>query len=102
MHSDAFEKELAQWAGYGDKFLEALQLMYVLRVKNALETAVETAMGDHEGLGESRLSTIVQKPLVYNLVVEEKKKSADTNAGNIVKEKPCCHISINFFKPSYC
>jgi len=46
----------------------------VLGVENTLETAVKTAMGDHEG---DFIEYIVQKLLVQKLVAD-----ADTNGGN--------------------
>ena len=36
MYRDALAKELAPWAGYGDKFLKALRLVYVLGTEHAL------------------------------------------------------------------
>ena len=52
MHRGDLAKELAPWTGYGDKFLKALRLAYVLGTEHALAIAVKTAMGDDEDLGE--------------------------------------------------
>ena len=89
MHSDALEKELAPWAGYGDKFLKALRVAYVLGTEHALAIAVKTAMGDDEDPGEwESIECLVPKLLVQKSVAEEKKKSA----GN--KGKPA-HTQVN-------
>ena len=78
MHRGDLAKELAPWAGYGDKFLKALRLAYVLGTEHALAIAVKTAMGDLEDLGEwESIEYLVQQLLVQKLVAEEKKKSAD-------------------------
>ena len=77
MHRGDLAKELAPWAGYGDKFLKALRLAYVLGTEHALAIAVKTAMGDDADLGEwESFECLVPKLLVQNLVAEEKKKSA--------------------------
>ena len=77
MHRGDLAKELAPWAGYGDKFLKALRLAYVLGIEHALAIAVKTAMGDDEDLGEwESIECLIPKLLVQNLVAEEKKKSA--------------------------
>ena len=70
MHRGDLAKELAPWAGYGDKFLKALRLAYVLGTEHALAIAVKTAMGDDADLGEwESLECLVPKLLVQNLVL---------------------------------
>ena len=77
MHRGDLAKELAPWAGHGDKFLKALRIAYVLGTEHALAIAVKTAMGDDENPGEwESIECLVPKLLVQKSVAEEKKKSA--------------------------
>ena len=90
MHRGDLAKELAPWAGHGDKFLKALRLAYVLGTEHALAIAVKTAMGDDEDPGEwESIECLVPKLLVQKSVDEEKKKSA----GN--KGKPAHTQKVN-------
>ena len=90
MHRGDLAKELAPWAGHGDKFLKALRLAYVLGIEHALAIAVKTAMGDDEDPGEwESIECLVPKLLVQKSVAEEKKKSA----GN--KGKPAHTQKVN-------
>ena len=90
MHRGDLAKELAPWAGHGDKFLKALRLAYVLGIEHALAIAVKTAMGDDEDPGEwESIECLVPKLLVQTSVAEEKKKSA----GN--KGKPAHTQKVN-------
>ena len=90
MHRGDLAKEIAPWAGHGDKFLKALRLAYVLGIEHALAIAVKTAMGDDEDPGEwESIEYLVPKLLVQNSVAEEKKKSA----GN--KGKPAHTQKVN-------
>ena len=90
MHRGDLAKELAPWAGHGDKFLKALRLAYVLGTEHALAIAVKTAMGDDEDPGEwESIECLVPKLLVQKSVAEEKKKSA----GN--KGKPAHTQKVN-------
>ena len=73
MHRGDLAKEIAPWAGHGDKFLKALRLAYVLGTEHALAIAVKTAMGDDEDLGEwESIECLIPKLLVQQLVDEEK------------------------------
>ena len=90
MHRGDLAKEIAPWAGHGDKFLKALRLAYVLGIEHALAIAVKTAMGDDEDPGEwESIECLVPKLLVQKSVAEEKKKSA----GN--KGKPAHTQKVN-------
>ena len=85
MHRGDLAKELAPWAGHGDKFLKALRLAYVLGAEHALAIAVKTAMGDDEDPGEwESIECLVPKLLVQKSVAEEKKKSAG-NKGKLAQ-----------------
>ena len=62
MHRGDLAKELAPWAGHGDKFLKALRLAYVLGTEHALAIAVKTAMGDDEDLQVSGAVGVYRMP----------------------------------------
>ena len=86
MHRGDLAKELAPWAGHGDKFLKALRLAYVLGTEHALAIAVKTAMGDDEDPGEwESIECLVPKLLVQKSVAEEKKKSAGNKGKPVSK-----------------